>query len=58
MNEAARDQTLAGVRDYTSLISDVFAGFIRGGFTRDEALTLVGVWMELMHDDQSHRREV
>ncbi len=53
-----RDQLLAGVRDYTSLCSDVFYGFIRGGFTRVEALTLVGIWMELMHEDESHRREM
>ena len=52
---ALRDQTLAGVRDYTSLCSDMFDGFIRGGFTRTEALMLAGIWMELMHDDRSHR---
>ena len=55
---ASRDQVLAGVRDYTTLCSDVFRGFLRGGLTRSEALMLVGVWMELMHDDDSHRSEM
>ena len=55
---ALRDQVLAGVRDYTTLCSDVFSGFIAAGFTRSEALMLVGVWMELMHDDDSHRSEM
>ena len=54
---AARDRALAGVRDYTTLCGDMFFGFIRSGFSRAEALVLVGVWMELMHDD-SRRREM
>ena len=56
--EAGRDQTLAGARDYTALCGDMFNGFNRAGFTRDEALTLTGIWMELMHDAEFHRRQM
>ncbi len=54
---AERDRLLAGVRDYTTLCADIFDGFRAKGFTREDALQLVMVWMELMHDD-AHRFEM
>ena len=58
MQSPERDQVLAGVRDYTLLCGDLFNGYITVGLTRAEALTLTGIWMELMHDAEFHRREM
>ena len=55
---ADRDQMLAGVRDYTGLCGDMYEGFRVKGFSHEDALQIVMVWMELMHEDESHRREM